>query len=206
MYIPEPYKMSEPDKLLSFINKWNFADLVTVNQGKLISNKVPLVVDVKNNLLYGHLGRTNEQLQDLESADDLLVIFSGLHSYISPRWYVSEGTVPTWNFETVQVKGKASLLDNAGLVTLLEKLTKQHEANSENPWTMAALDKNKFKQMLNAIVGFKIEIQHIEGKQKFSQIRSKADRQSVISALEKQDDQMAQAMAVIMQQQLNEQA
>lgn len=206
MYIPEPYKINEASALLSFINKWNFADLVTVSQGKLMSNKVPLWVDIENNVLYGHFGRTNEQLQELESADDLLVIFSGLHSYISPQWYESEGMVPTWNFETVQVKGKASLLDNAGLISVLEKLTKKHEANSDTPWTMAILNENKLEKMLNAIVGFKVDIQHIEGKQKFSQIRSAADRQSVIKALQQQDDDMARAMAVIMQQHLEGEA
>jgi len=202
MYIPEPYKIKKATALLDFINKWNFADLITVNQGKLMSNKVPLLVDVEQNVLYGHFGRTNEQLQALESADDVMVIFSGLHSYISPQWYVSDGMVPTWNFETVQVKGKASLLDNDGLVMMLEKLTKKHEGNSDAPWSMAALDENRREKMLNAIVGFKIDVEHIEGKQKFSQNRSDDDRESVINALQQQDE-TAKAMAVIMQQQLD---
>lgn len=203
MYIPEPFKIKSASALLTFINKWNFADLITVSQGKLMSNKVTLLIDSENNALYGHLGRTNEQLQELENADDLMVIFSGVHSYISPKWYASEGTVPTWNFETVQVKGKASLLDNDGLIAALEKLTKKHEASSDAPWTMAALDESSLERMLNAIVGFKIEIEHIEGKQKFSQNRSNADRLSVINALEKQNDQAAQEMSVLMRAQLD---
>jgi len=204
MYIPGPYNIKEATALLAFINKWNFADLITVSQGRLMSNKVPLLVDAEQNVLYGHFGRTNEQLQALENADDVMVIFSGLHSYISPQWYVSDGMVPTWNFETVQVKGKASLLDNDGLVRMLEKLTRKHEGDSGTPWTMAALDENRREKMLNAIVGFKIEIEHIEGKQKFSQNRSDADRLSVIKALEIQNDQAAQAMSVLMRTQLDE--
>ena len=205
MYIPESYKIKETKELLAFIDKWNFADLVTVNKGKLMSNKVPLLVDSEKNTLYGHFGRSNEQLQALESAEDVMAIFSGLHSYISPQWYESAGMVPTWNFETVQVKGRASLLDNEGLITMLEKLTRKHEASSGTPWTMAGLDESRLEKMLNVIVGFKIEIEHIEGKQKFSQNRSHADRLSVINVLEKQNDQAAQAMSDLMRAQLEEQ-
>lgn len=202
MYIPEQYKIKETSKLLSFIDKWNFADLVTSSQGKIMSNKVPLLVDSENNILYGHLGRSNEQLNELEIADDLMVIFSGLHSYISPQWYESKGMVPTWNFETVQVKGKANLVDSNELIEILTKLTRKHESQFNTQWVMENLGPDKLEKMLNFIVGFKIEIKEIKGKQKFSQNRSDADRKSVINALEQQEDQMAQLMAEQMQIQL----
>jgi len=67
MYIPEPYRIKKEAELLGFINKWDFADLITVNNGKLMSNKIPLFVDTENRVLYGHLGRTNEQLELLET-------------------------------------------------------------------------------------------------------------------------------------------
>ena len=204
MYIPESYKIKDFSELYAFMSKWNFADLVTVNKGTLNSNKIPLLLDKENNCLYGHLGRTNDQLQQLETADDLLVIFSGLHSYVSPRWHHNDGMVPTWNFETVQVKGKASLLEYNELITMLEQLTKKHEGSSDSPWAMDELDTERKEKMLNAIVGFKIDIVHIEGKQKFSQIRSKEDRQAVVNALSVQKDQMAMTMATVMQNQLEE--
>jgi len=206
MYIPETYRIKKETELLAFINKWNFADLVTVSNGNILSNKVPLFADIENNVLYGHFGRSNEQLELLETADDLLVIFSGLHSYISPQWYESEGGVPTWNFETVQVKGKANLVDDNGLITILEKLTQKHEKAFHIPWGMENLEQNLLDKMLKVVGGFKIDIEHIEGKQKFSQNKNDADREGVISALKKQPDEMAVAMAVIMQSQLNEQA
>lgn len=203
MYIPEPYRIKKDAELLSFVSKWNFADVITVSNGKLMSNKIPLYVDIENSVIYGHLGSANEQVSLLETADDLMVIFSGLHSYISPQWYESDDSVPTWNFETVQVKGKASLVDDDGLIGILEKLTAKHEQSCDNPWTMENLEPNRLGMMLKVIRGFKIDIEQIEGKRKFSQNRNSADRQGVIKALKNQDDDMSIEMATAMQQQLS---
>lgn len=202
MYIPTAYNMEQRAEMLAFIDKWNFADLVSVNNGRITSNKLPLLVDIEQGVLYGHLGHANQQVHELESAEDLLVIFSGLHNYISPQWYASEGMVPTWNFETVQVRGRAQLVDSETLLQILNKLTQKHEAISDNPWAITNLLPTSLEKMLKLIVGFKIEIEQIEGKQKLSQIRSVADRQSVINALEKQNDQITQAMAKKMRSQI----
>jgi len=202
MYTPEAYKMHDNDSLYALMNNNSFADLITVNNGIINSNKVPLWIDAENKALYGHFGKTNDQLLELETADNLLVIFSGIHSYISPQWYSSDNMVPTWNFETVQVKGKASILDDSGLTTLLEKLTQKHESTFKSPWIMDRLDKDKKQKMLDAIVGFKISIEQIEGKQKFSQNRSDADRIALINELKEQNDEMAIKMANVMQNNL----
>jgi transcriptional regulator len=58
---------------------------------------------------------------------------------------------------------------------------------------------------LNAIVGFEIDIERIEGKFKLSQNRTLVDQQRVIAALEKQPDPMSQQMAKFMQQQFQHQ-
>jgi len=202
MYIPETYKIHDNDSLYALMNNNSFADVITVKNGIINSNKVPLWIDVENKALYGHFGKTNDQLLELEIADDLLVIFSGIHRYISPQWYSSNNMVPTWNFETVQVKGKASILDDSGLTRLLERLTQKHESAFKSPWIMGRLDKDKKQKMLAAIVGFKITIEQIEGKQKFSQNRSEADRMSLINELNKQNDDMAIKMAKVMQNNL----
>ena len=129
------------------------------------------------------------------------MVFYGLHSYISPQWYESKGGVPTWNFETVQVKGKAHLVDNNGLITILEKLTAKHEKSFENPWTIEKLEPNRLEAMLKVITGFEINIEQIEGKKKFSQSRNANDRQGVINALKKQHDDMSFEMAAAMEEQ-----
>jgi len=198
MYIPEAFKINDRDRITDFMEKQGFADLITYHNQSLCSNKVPLMLDKDKNVLYGHFGRSNPQLLDIEKSRDVLVIFSGPHSYISPRWYASENMVPTWNFQTLQVKGTASLVDDNCLIEILEKLSTLHESNQPNPWTMRELAPEKLDIMLKMIVGFKIDIHEINFKEKMSQNREIHDQQSLIDSLIKTNDTNSVNVASIM--------
>ena len=198
MYILEAYNTGDTDKLINFIEENSFADLVTFHDGTLSSNKVPFFYDTEKNELYGHFGRSNPQLIELENSNEVLVIFSGAHSYISPQWYISKNKVPTWNFQTLQVRGKASIVDDKELLRILAKLTKFHESKLENQWTMSKLDPNSREKMLDMITGFKVEITDIKFKEKMSQIRDVEDQKSIISALNKTNEPSAKKVANIM--------
>jgi len=202
MYSPKAFKIVDETELFEFIEQWSFADLITTNEGELFVNHVPFVFDKSQNKLYGHLAVNNPQCALLEKADDLTVVFKGANSYISPNWYVSQDMVPTWNFEAVHVSGKAKLVDNDELITLLEKLTEKYEESFENQWTMDNVSKPKLDVMLKMIVGFEIEISNMSGKSKLSQNRSGEDRLGVIAGLRTQKDTMSQSIADKMELQL----
>jgi len=203
MYIPEVFKINDQDKIIDFMENQSFADLVTYHNQSLCSNKVPLILDKGKNVLYGHFGRSNPQLLDIEKSGDVLVIFSGPHSYISPRWYVSENMVPTWNFQTLQVKGTASLVDDSCLIEILEKLSARHESHQPNPWTMSELAPEKLDLMLKMIVGFKIDIHEINFKEKMSQNREIHDQQNLINSLIKTNDTNSVNVASIMRKNIS---
>lgn len=195
MYSPKVFEIENKAELFEFIEQWSFGNLVTTYEGELFVNHVPFIFDKSLNKLYGHLAFKNPQLSLLEKADDLAVIFSGVNSYISPSWYVSQEMVPTWNFETVHVSGRASLVDDDGLLIILEKLTEKHERQFENPWRMDKLSKSKLIAMMKMIVGFEIDIASIKGKSKLSQNRSIGDRRGVISGLRSQSGSMSRIIA-----------
>lgn len=198
MYILEAYKNNDRNRIVEFINENSFADLVTNHEGVLCSNKVPFLYDSEMNELYGHLGKGNKQLIDLQNSEEVLVIFSGAHSYISPQWYISENAVPTWNFQTLQCRGKPSLVDKQGLMEILARLTKFHESSFNTPWTMARLDPEKKEMMVNLITGFKIKVTEIKFKEKMSQIRDIEDRKNIIKELEAKNTTMSQKVSRIM--------
>ena len=198
MYIPSAYKVTDESQALRIMAQCNFADLVTYHDGCLQSNKLPLLVDAENKVLYGHMGRTNPQLTHLEHNCELLVIFSGPHAYVSPQWYVSDNMVPTWNFQTVQVRGKAAMVDADTLLQNLAALSDFHESGFTNSWSMDQLDPDKLTTLLNVIQGFRIEISTIECKEKMSQNRSHTDQQSIASCLQQTDDQTSRQVAEIM--------
>jgi len=198
MYLIDAYNTTDKNRITHFIAENSFADLVTYYDGSLCSNKVPFYYDGEKNMLFGHFGRNNPQLMDIEKADEVLVIFSGAHAYISPQWYESENGVPTWNFQTIQVRGNAAIVDDKTLVEILAKLTKFHESQLPKQWTMSNLNSEKRKTMFDMITGFKIEITDIKFKEKMSQMRDLDDQKSVIRALKKQNKSSSDAVSEIM--------
>lgn len=205
MYLPKVFEIVNKTELFEFIEQWSFGNLVTTNSGELFVNCVPFVLDKTLNKIYGHLAANNPQLALLERADDLIVTFDGINCYVSPNWYISQEMVPTWNFETVQVSGKARLVNKDELMIILEKLTEKHERKFKSPWKLDKVSNVKLNKMLNMIVGFEIDIVDIKGKSKLSQNRSDGDREGVVSGLRRQKDCMAQLVSNKMQADLDAQ-
>lgn len=198
MYIPEVFQSTDKKQMIAFMESHSFADLVTFHQSELNSNKVPLFYDSDDHCLYGHLAKNNLQLAGLEETSDVLVIFSGAQSYISPRYYASENMVPTWNFQTLQVRGRPSLVDEMCLMRILNKLSRLHEGKVNNPWTMAEVKPEILKMMFSHIVGFKIDIADIQFKEKLSQNRTREDQLSVINALSQSPNAESKRIAELM--------
>ena len=195
MYLPKAFEIENKAELFEFIEQWSFGSLITTQKGELFVNQVPFVLDSSQNKLYGHLAVKNPQLALLEKADDLAVIFNGVNAYISPSWYISQEMVPTWNFESVQVSGRAKIIDKDELFTVLTKLTEKHESLFNKPWTMNELSEFRLNSMMKMITGFEIDISRIQGKSKLSQNRSIEDRAAVVSGLRAQQDNMSQLVA-----------
>jgi transcriptional regulator len=106
MYVPASFKMSDADELHGFMRAHSFAMLVTQGKGGMTATHLPLLLDADvgpNGRLLGHVARANPQWRDVEG--EALVIFPGPHAYVSPTWYESPGTVPTWDYLAVHAYG-----------------------------------------------------------------------------------------------------
>ena len=186
MYIPEIYKNHNKQEIENFIHENGFGILINQTNGKLCASHIPLVlknVENETQILEAHLSIENEQAQNFKNGDVVLVVFTGVHSYISSSWYDHEN-VPTWNYSAVHVYGKVSLLNYDETVFSLKTLVDKYEVNSENPLKVENLSK---KTMLQArgIIGFHIEITSIEAVKKMSQNRDEKNLKKIISELEK---------------------
>ena len=198
MYIPTEFSMDDEQEAFDFIENYSFGELITSSQGELKASHVPLLLDMDKNLLLGHFARNNDHWQELETAEDLLVIFQGPHTYVTPSWYESEQMVPTWNYVAVHVKGKARLASDSELLDLVTRLSDKHESQFEKPWTVDKVGDKKLAALLRAIVGFKIDIEQVLGKAKMSQNRKESDQQGVIRGLQSKKDPTANLVAKLM--------
>lgn len=186
-YVPGHFRIDDRETLVRFVEANAFASLVSTGPGGLSASHVPLLVErgVDGSLrLLGHVARANRHWQELERASDVLAIFAGPHAYVSPGWYATHPSVPTWNYAVVHARGKVRLLAQDELAPLLDRLSRAYEDGRSAPWRMADLPADYTPKMLAAIVGFEIAVDSLEGKFKLSQNRRPEDVERVIAALE----------------------
>ena len=188
MYIPELYKNENQEDIQNFIHQNGFGILVNQTNGKLWATHIPLLLEEKNGkqILVGHVSRENPQAESFKTNDDVLALFTGVHTYISSSWYDHEN-VPTWNYLAVHVYGKVKIHSLEETIEALKRLVDKYEAKSEKPVRVEDLSK---KTMLQAkgIVSFEIEITAIEAKKKLSQNRDDKNYQNIILKLENSND------------------
>lgn len=205
MYIPAHFHENDMRILQQFIQEYSFGILVTQHEGMPVANHLPFLLDIgrgSQGVLRAHMARGNAQWRMLDEKTEVLVIFQGPHSYVSPSWYrdnVAE-SVPTWNYAAVHAYGTPRLVeDSTELLRILQASVAEHEAQFASPWHLEMPDESLQKK-LKAIVGFEIEITRLEGKFKLSQNRSMDDQQRVIAAL---GEAMSPDTAELMRQRLD---
>jgi transcriptional regulator len=186
-YMPSAFRVEDRRALLDFVADHAFGTLVTAGDDGLDVSHVPFLVDEAPDgraTLLTHFARANPHVASLASAGTVLAIFQGPHAYVSPTWYENHPAVPTWNYAVVHAYGRARPLDEAGLRSLLARLSAKYEAGRPRPWRMEELAEDYVAKMLNAIAGFAIEVERLEGKFKLSQNRPGRDAARVAEALD----------------------
>ncbi len=187
MYRPPAFREDRLETLYALMREHPLATLVTAGPQGLLASHAPLGLDPARGpkgTLIGHLSRANEQWRELETAGQALAVFQGPEAYVSPSYYASKRehgrVVPTWNYVAVHAWGRVRVFDDpAGLRSVVERLTNQHERGRPQPWQVDDAPAEYIEGALKAIVGFELEIERLEGQWKLSQNRSAEDRQGV---------------------------
>jgi transcriptional regulator len=196
MYIPKHFEVTDADEIFSLMQQYSFATLISVHDGLPFATHMPFVANQEKNLLTSHIAKANPQWTTFKDNAEVLVIFQGDHSFISPTWYDKHPSVPTWNYMTVHAYGKIAIVEEPEKVkNLLHELVLQYEKT----WDMQGLSEKYLHGMMQGIVAFEIEITRLEGKFKLSQNRTELDRKQVIEALGKSDHVSDKAIAKAMQ-------
>jgi transcriptional regulator len=207
MYIPNLFREDDLSVLHPLMQTYSFATLVTQHDGAPYATHLPLTLRPEEGpfgTLIGHMARANPQWRDfdVDGEREVLVIFQGPHTYVSPSWYTVQPSVPTWNYAAVHAYGVPRLIEGeAALYEALQGLVQTYEASQEQPWTLNGPD-DFLRKMMRAIVGFAIPITRLEGKYKMSQNRSPEDQERVVQQLASQGEPFDSAVAALMQQRL----
>lgn len=210
MFIPNSNKCNNLADIHSFIHEFGFAALVSCsshadnaalsdNGNSVISaTHIPFVLDTnigENGALIGHMAKANDQHKSIEN-EEVMVIFSGPHAYISPTWYTGKPSVPTWNYSVVHAYGKVSLLSSTELLESLDKLCAKYEPSLFEE--AGFMDKDYINKLLIGIVGIKISVTRFEAQMKLGLQRSANDQDRIYAGLMNTKDPQAHALAAMM--------
>jgi transcriptional regulator len=203
MYLPHAFARSDVAELHAFIGAYPFGTLVVPVAGAGSAPEVshlPFFVDESRGraALVSHVARANPIWRAFDGRP-ALAIFHGPHGYVSPAWYTSRNEVPTWNYAVVHVQGTPRLLETDGeLLAALRALVERNERGRADPWSVDELIPDTYAELSQAIVGFEIPIERLEGKFKLSQNRKPEDRDGAILGLEARGTPEDRALAKLM--------
>jgi transcriptional regulator len=199
MYSPPYNRLEGRAELVRFLRANNFPVLVTGTGGNLMASHLPATVheDGERIVLDMHMAKNNPQWQEFfegEDADEVLVIFSGPHAYVSPRWYEEAERVPTWNYAAVHAYGVPKIQPDRGVKAasqrrLIESIDPQWLPKHD------ALSPQYLEKMLDGIVNFSIPVARFETRWKLSQNRGRREMERIAAQLEKSADSVERALA-----------
>ena len=201
MYVPKVFNQRDIQSMVEFMRQNLLATFISsdADSGELNAEHLPLLVDFaddSNVVLRGHFAKSNPVWKSLNSEQDVLVIFQGSQSYISPNWYPSKKidgkAVPTWNYSSVHAKGRVEFINEPQwILALLQELTDVHEKNQVEPWAVSDAPQAFVDSLIKAVVGVQIVVDEIIGKEKLSQNQSLENRQGVKSGLAEEAHEMS---------------
>ena len=194
MYIPKLYREEDREKILEFLKQNNFPALVTYDGEKPTATHLPVEVLENENgslTILGHMSRANPQWRSF-GEQEVLLIFQGAHTYISPLWY-DHVNVPTWNYMMVHVYGKVRLVEGEQLYSLLSRLVKNHE--EPTAYDLESLPQDFVQKEMNGVVGFAVDVTRVDAGYKLSQNRNDGDHENIIRELEGRGDENSAAVA-----------
>ncbi|MCC2686479.1 MAG: transcriptional repressor of sporulation and degradative enzyme production [Paenibacillaceae bacterium] len=200
MYTPKAFEVTDRQTINDFIRKNSFGILFSHSGSEPMASHLPFLLEDEetgHGLLLGHMAKANPQWRDADN-QDVIVVFQGPHTYISPTWYNEANTVPTWNYVAVHAYGKFNVINDKQRVQLIiENTVNFYESAMPNPWSVD-LSSAFMEALMGAIVAFEITIHRVEGKWKLSQNHSLERRNKVIAALEDQQSENSDQIAKLM--------
>jgi len=194
VYLPKQFAETDVAEMHALMCARPLATLVSHGPDGLNANHIPLLLS--DGKLQGHIARANPLWQEGKVTGEVLVIFHGDESYISPSGYATKAehgkVVPTWNYATAHAYGDLRVIDDpAWIFGQISALTACHEAALPQPWAVSDAPADYIERMLGALVGIEITINRLLGKWKVSQNQPAENQASLITALVKAGDPMA---------------
>ena len=202
-YPPKWRRNDEVTAASNLMREHPFAHMITTHSG-VHSTRVPFIVDHEENSpvrMRAHVNAQNPQVSGLDGAQ-VLVVFSGCSTYVSPNWRTNLDRAATFDYEEVQVRGKARVVkgDIAWFRQLVDDLARsiepQYSGMGDYPvWQSSMAPDGYIESLYLAITAFEIEIEEVRMISKLHQSFLEVDRRSIADHLKRSDKEDARSIA-----------
>jgi transcriptional regulator len=156
-----------------------------------VYTQVPVFIEEKDGrkILRGHIMKNTDHHKAFLHNENVLVVFTGHHSYISATWYSNPHQASTWNYMCVHAKGTIRFLDDTALEDVLRKTTLHFESHNQQSTTIFDNLPLEYKQkLMKAIVAFEIEVKEMDNVFKLSQDRDAKSYDNIKERLKEQGE------------------
>jgi len=188
-----PYHKEKDERVIKeFIDKHPFAFLTGCDsENKPVATQVPVFIEETEGrkILRGHIMKNTDHHKAFLCNENVLVVFTGQHTYVRATWYSNPHTASTWNYMSVHAKGIIRFLDDNALEDVLRKTSLHFENYNRHSSTVFDNLPLEFKQrVMEAIVAFEIEIKAMDNVFKLSQDRDAESYHNITKKLQQQGD------------------
>jgi transcriptional regulator len=179
MYVPSCYEAPSAEWLTDVIRGNPLALLMSNGESSPHATHVPIVLqgdspdpvsELADQVLLGHMNRSNPHWRTLTAGAPVLLVFTGPHGYVSPAAYETTApAAPTWDFTAVHVRGELfPIEDRSGTIEVITSTVTRLESSFGDSWDMTS-SIEYFDRILAGVGAFRIRIQSVEGMFKLSQ-------------------------------------
>ena len=182
-YPPPYYTDDDPAYAPRIMAEHSFALLVVDG---LDATHLPLIFQQgggEKGGLEGHMSRQNPIAERLLShAEPLsaLAVFSGPHGYVSANLYDKpDASVPTWNYASVQVRGRLERMPDEDSVEHLQRLAETYEGL--DGWSVDQAS-DYVAAIQRGIITVRVEIESVQAFRKMSGNKPPAIQKRIIDA------------------------
>ena len=190
MYNLPHFKEKDQAVVVEFMKQHPFAMLIGCSENVPAATQVPLLFEEREGkiILIGHMMRKQDHHQAFEKNPQVLVVFTGAHTYVSATLYSDPHQASTWNYMSVHARGTIQFLNEKGLENALRQLTLHYENNNTRSATIFDnLPEDYRRKLMKSIIAFEIEIQSLEHVFKLSQNRDKESYGHIINHLQSRE-------------------
>jgi len=188
-----PYHKEKNEQVIKeFIDRHPFAFLAgSDSENKPVATQVPVFIEEHDGkkILRGHIMKNTDHHKAFLYNQNVLVVFTGNHTYVSATWYSNPHQASTWNYMSVHAHGIIRFLDDSALESVLRKTTLHFENQNKHSTTVFDNLPSEYTQkLMKAIVAFEIEVKEMDTVFKLSQDRDAKSYDNIKERLKKQGE------------------